>query len=373
MPFKGLTWDHPRGFTALDRAGRQSGLIAWDRQPLEGFESAPIADLCAAYDLVVLDHPHLGEALAQDCLCPLDEVFDPVALKRFAADSIGPSFRSYEMAGRAWALPLDAASQVMALRPEIADAPLATWAEVSDFARHEGGLALSLAGPHAALSLMSIAASLDDGLDLADGGWLGAALCVEAYEILSDLNAHANPDFGQANPIGLLEAMSSGTGIRICPLVYGYVPYAARPAPRTVLFRNAPRSRIGGRHGSILGGTGIGISRRCTPSDALRDHLAWLMSPGVQTGFIPENDGQPSNRAAWADPDVNAPVRGFYSATAATLEAAALRPRHDGYIAFQTAASAFLREALRTGLPPAAVAGRLADMFAASLPANRRV
>mgnify|MGYP004180305107 CR=1 FL=1 len=58
--WKGLTWDHPRGFNALDAASRDtnvpgSGTIAWDVQPLEGFESAPIADLCARYDLVVLD------------------------------------------------------------------------------------------------------------------------------------------------------------------------------------------------------------------------------------------------------------------------------------------------------------------------------
>ncbi len=65
-----LTWDHPRGYNALAAAARLqafagSGLsIAWDKQPLEGFESHPITDLCARYDLVVLDHPHVGEAVA---------------------------------------------------------------------------------------------------------------------------------------------------------------------------------------------------------------------------------------------------------------------------------------------------------------------
>ena len=71
MSFRGLTWDHPRGYTALAAA---DGPVHWEVQPLEGFESAPIAALCADYDLVVLDHPHLGEALAHDCLTPLDQV-----------------------------------------------------------------------------------------------------------------------------------------------------------------------------------------------------------------------------------------------------------------------------------------------------------
>lgn len=71
---KALTWDHPRGYNALVAAAKlpeviSSGLaISWDKQPLEGFESHPIADLCARYDLVVLDHPHVGEAVGGDCL-----------------------------------------------------------------------------------------------------------------------------------------------------------------------------------------------------------------------------------------------------------------------------------------------------------------
>ena len=50
---------------SIDEVAREAGaIVSWDRQPLEGFESAPIAEVCAGYDLVVLDHPHLGDALA---------------------------------------------------------------------------------------------------------------------------------------------------------------------------------------------------------------------------------------------------------------------------------------------------------------------
>ena len=55
--FQGLTWDHPRGFNALAAAALEiapRGLLRWVKQPLEGFESHPIADLAARFDLIVL-------------------------------------------------------------------------------------------------------------------------------------------------------------------------------------------------------------------------------------------------------------------------------------------------------------------------------
>ena len=365
--FQGLTWDHPRGFNALDRAGRQKAIVHWDRQPLEGFESAPIADLCARYDLVVLDHPHLGEALAKDCLWPLEKIFSQDDLRQIAKSSIGSSYRSYEMAGNAWALPLDAAGQVMALRPEYQHQAPESWDDCLKFAERTGGMALSLAGPHAVLSLMSIAAAYDAQLDLANGGWLTAALFIQSYELLAALYAQSSHIVIDRNPIGILDAMSENKSIALCPLIYGYVPYAARPEPRKVLFRNAPFAYPGGRSGSILGGTGIGISRRCVPDQRLIDHLVWLLRTETQTGFIAANDGQPSARAAWRDVEVNRPVGGFYCNTIDTLEHAAVRPRHHGYIKFQAEASELLRQALAEQQSPQHVCIRLQTAFDKSI------
>ena len=49
------------------------------------------------------------------------------------------------------------------------------------------------------------------------------------------------------------------------------------------------------------------------------------------------------------DAGVNARWGGFYRNTADTLEAAYVRPRHRGYIAFQAAASVLLRQAFDDG------------------------
>ena len=77
--WRGLTWDHPRGYRALEAAAwraAESGLsLSWDRHSLEGFETHPIGELCARFDLVVLDHPHVGEAVAADGLTPLEDLF----------------------------------------------------------------------------------------------------------------------------------------------------------------------------------------------------------------------------------------------------------------------------------------------------------
>ena len=359
MSYRGLTWDHPRGLNALAAA---QGPVTWEVQPLEGFESAPIADLCAEYDLVVLDHPHLGEALAHDCLTPLDQVFAPEDLARIADGAIGPAYSSYAMAGRQWALPLDAATQVMALRPDLADTTPTSWAEVETLSQ-QGGVALSLAGPHAALSFLSVCAALDDALDMRDGGWPADGIAERAYDILAPLAARTPQHTKTLNPIGLLDLMGRADDIRLIPLVYGYVNYTR--APRPVAFHDAPRA--GGRPGSILGGTGICVSRRAQVDDALLDHLLWLMSDPTQRGFIPDHDGQPGLRSAWADPKVNAAWGDFYSQTAATLEAAAIRP-HDGYIALQTRASAYLRDAFDARAPAPQATRTLREMFEASQP-----
>jgi len=318
--FVGLTWDHPRGREALQAADFAD--LEWQVQPLEGFESAPIDELAARYDLLVLDHPHLGDALATASLRPLDELFTAEELAAWSADAVGPSARSYQLDGHTWALPLDAATQVSARRPDLLPTAPATWAEALAL---DVPVAPSLAGPHAFLSLCSIAVSL--GADFLD-----RSVAVEALSILAEL-AHRAPEATKAlNPIGLLELMSSTDDLAYVPLVYGYVNYAPR-----VAFGAPP---AGSRIGSTIGGTGIAITRRCEPTPALLDHLRWLMSPQTQAGFIPSHAGQPSARSAWTQ------LGPFYTDTLDTIEASWVRPRFAGYIPFQTTASAMIRDGL---------------------------
>lgn len=372
MTYRGLTWDHPRGYAALEAAAdataRRLGqpLLHWDRQPLEGFESRPIEELAADYDLLVIDHPHVGAAVARDCLLPLEAVFDPSDIADWQTRMIGRTTESYLWAGRHWALPLDVATQVMASRPDLlGGAPPRSWDEVARLAER-CPVALALAGPHAWVTMLAVCASL--GAEAAGEDMLPPAVWAEAWRILAHLHTRIPPGTDALNPIGLLETMAEGDRIALIPLVYGYVTYAVAVPPRhAVAFDEAPLARPEGRRGSVLGGTGIAITRRACVSPELRAHLVWLLSDEAQTSFIPDHGGQPAARAAWRDEAVNARWAGFYQRTAATIADATVRQRHAGYVPFQDHASAVVREGLRDGTDAGAVREQLRRDWQASL------
>jgi multiple sugar transport system substrate-binding protein len=368
--YRGLTWDHPRGREALraaaDDVAATGVAIEWDVHSLEGFESAPIAELAERYDLIVLDHPHLGEALETRALQPVDGLFDEAELSRLAADSVGPSLESYRLDGRLWALPLDAATQVSARRagsvPEAPD----TWDDVLTLAR-DRRVALSVAGPHAFLTFCSVLVAI--GAEPGDGGpgdLVPAEPGIQAIELLTELAGRAPAGTERMNPIAMLEAMASGDGIDYCPLIYGYVNYSSDSAGAPLTFGEAPRAG-GTRRGSTIGGTGIAITARCEPTPELLAHLSWLLSADAQRRFIPQHAGQPSARSAWTDPEVNRASRDFYAGTLQTIEGSWVRPRYSGYIRFQSEASALLRRAFLERTPASDALQELNGLYRASL------
>lgn len=359
--FVGLTWDHPRGRVALETAAGDIGggdTIRWEAQPLEGFESAPIDELAARYDLIVLDHPHLGDAISSSSLHPLDELFSAEQVAAWRDAAVGPSIASYTIDDRLWALPLDAATQVSARRVAALPQAPATWPELVE-ASTQHAVALSLAGPHAFLTLCSVAVSLGD--DPASGDRCFArGTALDALEIMAEIVSRAPAGSGALNPIGLLDRMHDERDIDLVPLIYGYVNYSSDE----IRF-SAPPGR--GRIGSTIGGTGIALSRRAHPSPALLAHLAWLMGEEAQRGFIPRHQGQPARRSAWRDPGVDAAAHGFYSATLDTIEHAWVRPRFPGYIPFQSAASALVRAAVGGELAASRALDQIDSAFATAL------
>lgn len=364
MTLRGITWDHPRGRTALEvaaeRARASGGVdIEWSAHPLEDFESYPIDQLARDYELIVLDHPHLGEALEHGSLRPLDAVVGAARIEKWSHQAVGPSFDSYTVDGYQWAVPLDAATQVSARDARLLDAAPDTWPEVLELARTHP-VALSLAGPHAFLTFASLCVALaastapdrevtstsesafGDGDVTSREPFLTRELGARALEVLRELGARVPEGTAGLNPIGLLERMRDVGDIAYVPLVYGYVTYSSA----SMRFGEAPSAVAGGRRGSTIGGTGLAVSAHTAITPELVEHVEWLMDPATQRGFIPEHAGQPSNRDAWLDIEVNRTSHDFYRDTLDTIEQSWVRPRFDGYIAFQTAASALLREVI---------------------------
>ncbi len=384
----GLTWDHPRGYRVLDAlagALEPDVSVHWQRQSLEGFESRPLRTLADDFDLLVVDHPGLGEAIRDGALLPLDEVFGEQELAAWRTASVGASYDSYVLDGRPWALPLDAAAQVAVARPDLMEARPASWEQACQAARAYP-TTLCLGGPHALLMFSAICvaagagpardgATAQDGATAGEGGPAGDhgpfvtdTAGTAALAIMSDLLACADPELSQRNPIGVLDAMAASGGPAYCPLVYGYVTYqrplGGEPGSSRLAAFDAPAGP--GGIGSVLGGTGLAITRSAIELGAAAALIRTLLSDEVQIGLYAELGGQSSARQAWQHPGADAAGGGFYRATLATVERAWVRPRFAGYPEFQTAASAVLRQGLLSGEPHAGLVRQVNELYAAA-------
>lgn len=375
---RGMTWDHPRGYAPLDTLARldaRSGPrgpypyepvrrpLRWERRPLEDFESRPLAILTPDYDVLVVDHPSLGTAVADGCLLPMDELFAESELAAWRDGAVGASYDSYVIGGRPWALPIDAAAQVAAARRDLGSALPGTWAEVRELARSLP-VALCLGGPHAFLTFCALCVAQGAPPCRYEGTVVPPEVGEAALDTMAELAARCDSDVWRRSPIGLLEAIAADDGPVYCPLVCGYVTYAGADGLR---YAGAPAWEPGGRPGSVLGGTGLAVSRSRAADpvvrDAIRDHLRRLCSPAVQRDLYPAAGGQPAARSTWTDAEASVLSGGFYRATLATLEAAWVRPTSAGYVPFQAAASRLLRDGITDRVPPRALLHDLDTLY----------
>ena len=79
IQLKGISWDHPRGFDPMVATAKKFNQkypeikIEWDKRPLQAFADRPIENMAFEYDLMVIDHPHVGEASRKNLLLELDD------------------------------------------------------------------------------------------------------------------------------------------------------------------------------------------------------------------------------------------------------------------------------------------------------------
>jgi len=374
---KGMTWSHPRGYDPMVACSslwqQKTGVaIDWDKRSLQDFESFPVEELARAYDLIVIDHPHVGQITAERCLAPLDVAGREVERAALASGSVGQSYPSYAWQGRQWAFPIDAASQVEAWRPDALDAPPARWSEVLDLAR-QGHVLLPLRPPHVLMVFYTLAGNLghacvtDPSRDLID-----SEAGSQVFEMMREIAGLVEPACFEMDPIAVSERMAEADSKIVCaPLIYGYVSYAiAGFRARRLAFTDIPVVGANGPVGSALGGTGIAVSAFSKAKEAATDFAYWVASGDVQRGAYAAAGGQPGHAAAWEDHTVNAATGNFYRDTRATLGGAWVRPRHDGYMAFQQAASDRILSGMTSGHRAAEVVADLVSLFRESAPAQ---
>ena len=351
IKLKGMTWSHPRGYDPMVAGAKQwladKGVeIEWEKRSLQDFETFPVEELARNFDMIVIDHPHVGQITKEGCLVPLDVPGREAELKALADGSVGQSFPSYNWQGRQWAFPLDAATQVQAWRSDLMDQPATSWGEVLRLAR-TGKVLLPLRSPHSLMCFYTLVANAGtpcavegELISVEDGG--------KAYEQLREIASLVKPECFSMDPIAVFEEMAEPQSQIACsPLIYGYVNYAMPGfRDRLIRFADIP-SGAAGVSGSALGGTGIAVSAFSKHPEAAIDFAYWIASGEVQKGIYATSNGQPGHADAWEDDAVNNATSGFYRDTRTTLEGAWVRPRHDGYMPFQEAASERINKGLQ--------------------------
>jgi multiple sugar transport system substrate-binding protein len=368
---RGINWGHRRAVGPLSataaafRAEHPDIVVEWSQRTLAGFEADPVPKLAERFDLIVLDHPFCGDIAETDCLVPLDD------LPGLGDDLfIGPSLPSYRYAGHMWALPIDAACQVAASRPDLlallGAEPPATWDEalrLGSAARARGlSLAIGLNGVHSLMTFFTLCANvgspcrLDPEEPLVEPDVANAAL-----DAVQELVALCPSEVLDWDSIALHEHMVADGRLVFCPAVYLYATYAEADHASPLRFHDLPGLRGTDPSGSTLGGTGLGISSRCEDVEAALLYAGFLLRPEVQTRFAAHH-GQPARMEAWTDPAANAQFGGAFSDTRATMKAAWIRPRYAGYLHFQSKAGELVENHLRGALSRVDLLGRMNDL-----------
>jgi multiple sugar transport system substrate-binding protein len=361
----GLTWEHPRAWRGLEAAcaALPEVSVRWQRQSLAGFEHEPVAQLAQRYDLLVVDHPGLGAAVAGDALVPVADVVDTVDLAGWQEESIAATWSSYTVDDVLWALPLDAATQATVYRADLLAEPPRRWEDVAELSRSKP-VALCLGGPHAGLMLLAMAAERRPGRTTL----LDADRTAAAIDLLRRLWRSVDREASGLDPIGLHDLLATTDDLACCPLTYTYAVYGSTESGRPLSWSPAPTfGTAGWEAASVLGGTGLAVSARALDRpEALRSVVRQLMNPRVQLDVVAPRGGQPAVRSVWDSAAADAAVNGHYSGTRESLDGAYVRPRHNGWIAFQDELSHRVREALTTTTPTDQVATDLEHAYSRS-------
>ena len=334
MKLTGITWDHPRGYEPLVAASeaflKDTGAeVVWEKRSLQAFADESIAKLAERYDLIVLDHPHIGQIAESGSLLPLPMPENDSA-------SLGGSAESYFWNGKCWAYAIDAACQMAACRPDHNSPRPVHW---EDFLVQNAGRyrqITPLLPVDAFDTMMTIVAGRGgENMPLDPEKFVSDDNGLYALNILRALYSLGPDDQIEMNPISVLEALTTTDEFSCSPCLFGYVNYARQGfRNHRIEYFDLPLSKGRSTQRSILGGAGIGVSARTGhPEEALR-FVAWLASIKVQSGIYLESGGQPANRHTWLDQAGRPDAAGFFKGGFNAIDNAWTRPREPWFLDF---------------------------------------
>jgi multiple sugar transport system substrate-binding protein len=360
---RGITWEHSRGYGCMigsaERYRAETGVdVRWEYRSLQAFADAPVGQLAADFDLLVIDHPHVPLAAEQGFLARLDGAGFDDELLRLSQQSVGRSHQSYAHEGHQYGLASDAAAQVSAFRPDLIGEVPENWDAVLELAR-EGRVLWPVKPIDAFSSLVTIAGGNGADINAAPGQFLAEDDALAALDYMHRLAALIPRRCFTANPIEVAELLSTSDEWCYSPLLFGYTNYSrAGFRPGRIRYTDIPTGP-GGIRRSLLGGAGVAVSATATDLESARAFAFWVASAEVQAGVYYDAGGQPGNAAAWDDDRLNNETLDFFSGTRATLDSAYVRPRTAGYIEFQDTAAPWVTQALAGELTDSQLITRL--------------
>lgn len=343
---KGVGWDHPRCMSPLIESTKSlvpeiapELAVTWDTRSLSHFGDGQLEELLG-YDLVIFDHPYCGQIARNGWFVNLKEALTDSERSAFANDSLGPSWISYHTDDGIWGLPIDAAAQVAACRPDLLDrldaTPPSTLDDVFSLAERAGAANLYVGVPFypidAICMFLTLAANRRTPVSRRQEFFPEHADTVEILEALKHLARISHPASRDWNPIRCFDHMSTADDVCYVPYAFGYTNYARSGTQKPLKFVDIPGFETTRCAGALLGGAGIGINAGCSHPALALEYAKRLCAPDYQAGPYFRDGGQPASLSAWRTPANDDASHDFFSGTIETMQNAYLRPTFDGYV-----------------------------------------
>lgn len=355
---KGITWDHPRGYQPLRAAVKEWSKqnttcdLIWDVRSLKDFGDYPIDKLCETYDLILVDHPFMGDAADKEILLPLDRYLSDSFIQLQQQESIGKSFESYIYHDHLWALPIDSAAQVAAYRRDLFEdlqlTPPATIDELDQFTDSIPAgryLGIPLCPTDMWCVFLTLCAQYSEGKPFQDN-LIDSDAAISALNTIKRWKEKIHPESLRMNPIQMLNYMSRLDDIVYIPYIFGYSNYSKTGfSGKTIHFRNSPVSSPDSIT-TLLGGVGIAISSKSIYIDESLNFIELILSKEIQKGLYYCEGGQPAHNSAWQDEAINLDCNNYFRNIRQTIDKAYMRPRHVHFNNFQEKAAELLHHSM---------------------------
>lgn len=359
ISLKGITWNHSRGIAPLQAISQRyeelhPGVeIKWEKRSLQHFADYPLEKLVEHYDLLIIDHPWVGQASVSKSVLPLDQYLPEAYIQDQLQNSVGLSHNSYEFGGHLWALAVDAASPAASYRKDLYDKHLLilpeTWRDVLSLAK-QGRVAVPAVPIDLLMSFYSFCLACGKEPFLQHDEITDKETGLAALDMMREFYSLVDKRFFKCNPIKTAELMAGGDDYFYCPFAYPYSNYSRKGyAEHLLLYTDLVTWDNGEPMRTTIGGTGLAVSAFSDHHEAAVDFAAFAASPVIQSGLYVQHGGQPGHLSAWNDVRGNFLTHDFFTNVLPVMQRGYMRPRYPGYLYFQDHAGDPLHEYLLNG------------------------